>query len=234
LIGVLMPILMPIINVIVSLAGTIMGVLAGAITWVVGIVGTVAGAFGKMKDGIVSAWNNVIGWIKGIPGAIMSALGNFGTMLLNAGKDLLTGLWNGITGAASWLWGKIKSFFADLLPGWVQDMLGISSPSKVFAELGRFTMHGFAEGITDGARVAVAAATSAVSAVTDQVTGMTGSLSLSAAGSYGGGGYDFGDSGAGRGNVYQTTVSGVASPEQVAAEVTRAQRTNEFLAGVGA
>jgi hypothetical protein len=30
-----------------------------------------------------------------------------------------------------------------------------------------------------------------------------------------------------------TTVSGVASPEAVAAQVVRAQRTNEFLAGVG-
>ena len=48
--------------------------------------------------------------------------------------------------------------------------------------------------------------------------------------------YDLPDAGGASrgGNTYRTTVSGVASPEQVAALVEQGQRTNEFLAGVSA
>jgi hypothetical protein len=59
------------------------------------------------------------------------------------------GLWDGVTE-------KWESFKSDLiakaeeLPGWVKDILGIASPSKVFYEIGADTMEGWRKGIEDG------------------------------------------------------------------------------------
>src|SRR5690606_37519551 len=81
------------------------------------------------------------------PGRILSAIGSLANLLWNAGRDLLTGLWNGISAAAGWLKTKVRNFFASLLPGWAKDFLGIRSPSKVFAEIGQEVPLGFALGM---------------------------------------------------------------------------------------
>ena len=161
------------------------GAISAAWNWITGIVSgaitavrvVISGVWNWITSATSNAWNavvgavsagvnNVISFVQSIPGRVMSAIGNLGSLLLNAGRDLLTGLWNGISGAASWLWGKVKSFFGSLLPGWVKDMLGIASPSKVFAELGKFTMLGFGAGIDSGTGSAVSAAQRAAMAIT--------------------------------------------------------------------
>ena len=43
----------------------------------------------------------------------------------------------------------VKDSITNVLPGFVKRALGIRSPSRVFAELGRFTGLGFEEGLTD-------------------------------------------------------------------------------------
>jgi Prophage tail length tape measure protein len=198
------------------------------------VVDAVVTAFHWVVDGVSSGISNVISFVSGLPGKIMSALGNLGSLLLTAGGDLLRGLWNGISGAVEWLKSKIGSFFGNLLPGWVKDMLGIHSPSRVFAEFGRSAMQGFAAGLdggTGGAVDATRRAMSAVSGVGADLPTPAGALGYRAPG------YALPDGGlaaATSGATYHTTVSGVASPEQVAAQVVAAQRTNEFLAGVGA
>ncbi|GAA0934969.1 hypothetical protein [Nonomuraea longicatena] len=68
--------------------------------------------------------------------------------IIDLGKNLLTGLWEGISSKVSWFLGKIGEFFSSILPDWVRDMLGIRSPSRVFAAIGSFTMLGFADGVT--------------------------------------------------------------------------------------
>jgi len=45
----------------------------------------------------------------------------------------------------------IKNVITDKLPSFVKDALGIHSPSRVFAELGRHTVEGMAVGIAAGA-----------------------------------------------------------------------------------
>jgi hypothetical protein len=200
------------------------------------IVGAVTGAFRSVVSGVSSGISSVISFVSGLPGRILSALGNLGSLLLSAGGDLLSGLWNGISGSVDWLLGKVGDFFGSLLPGWVMDMLGISSPSKVFAAFGRDTMRGFAGGIDDGTDGAVDAAERAAAAVAAAGTGVDlgggyGSSSLG----YSPPGYDMagGLAGAGAGSTRTTYVSGVASPETVAALVRRDQAIDEFLAGAG-
>ena len=65
------------------------------------------------------------------------------------GLDMMTGLSNGIRNA----YGAVKDSVvgaADGAVSWVKDKLGINSPSRVFAELGGFTMAGLVQGVGKG------------------------------------------------------------------------------------
>lgn len=65
--------------------------------------------------------------------------------ILSIGKDLIRGLWDGISSMGDWLWGCVKGLFSGVIDG-VKNLLGIHSPSKVFAGIGGF----MAEGLGDG------------------------------------------------------------------------------------
>lgn len=96
-------------------------------------------------SGIVSMVGSVISaaWqiIKSIAGVLSP--GN----LVNIGKDVVKGLWNGIQDMGGWLKDKIIGFVKDKIPGPIKKALGISSPSKVAAALGMQVPRGLARGI---------------------------------------------------------------------------------------
>jgi TP901 family phage tail tape measure protein len=119
------------------------------------------GMLNGIKAGAEYVWN----WIRNFPGNFIRGLGNIGGLLLGVGKDLLTGLWSGISGATQWLLNKVGDFFGNLLPGWARKILGIKSPSTVFAEMGKLTMMGFANGIGAGTDVALSAVANAAAAI---------------------------------------------------------------------
>jgi phage-related protein len=68
--------------------------------------------------------------------------------MINAGANLLHGLWEGISGAASWLWEKVSGWASSLVSG-IKDFFGIHSPSTVFAEIGGNMADGVGVGFTD-------------------------------------------------------------------------------------
>ena len=71
------------------------------------------------------------------------------TDLKTIGINIIKGLWNGIVGAGSWLWGKIKGFCSDIVDRFKKS-LGIHSPSKIFADVvGSNIAYGIAEGYDD-------------------------------------------------------------------------------------
>lgn len=121
--------------------------IANAIAWFGNLPGMVGGWFGQMKDAAINHALGMVNWVRGLPGMIGSAIGNLGSLLVNAGRDLLSGLWNGISAAAGWLKSKVLNFFGSILPGWAKDILGIASPSKVFADIGKYIPEGMAVGI---------------------------------------------------------------------------------------
>lgn len=67
------------------------------------------------------------------------------------GGMLMQGLANGIRNAAGAVKGAMVGA-ADSSIGWFKEKLGIHSPSRVFAELGGFTMAGLAQGLQAGER----------------------------------------------------------------------------------
>lgn len=152
--GVVVPIIQNVVVPLIQLFAERLKMVAEVAAAVTGVIKSVWESVGPTVSAVVT-WitqriGDVINFFRDLPGKVLGAIGDFGSLLWSAGKDLLTGLWNGISGAAGWLMGKIGSFFGSLLPGWVKDMLGIHSPSKVFAELGKFIPQGLAAGIEGG------------------------------------------------------------------------------------
>lgn len=104
-------------------------------------------------NGIGEKAIDVYNWFTGLKDRVIGWVGDGLSYLYNAGIDLIRGLWNGIYDKAStWLKDKL-GWLTGLLPGWVKDALGISSPSKVFAEVGKWIPAGLAVGIEDNASV---------------------------------------------------------------------------------
>lgn len=91
----------------------------------------------KVKTGISDGFNTVISFIKGL-----------GSKMAEAGKNLITGLWNGIKGAFDGVVEKVKKL-VEKLPTAVKKVLGIKSPSTVFAEIGGYLAEGLGIGWED-------------------------------------------------------------------------------------
>jgi len=103
-------------------------------------------------DGIIQAIPDLAANVPKIIEAIVEGLLKLAPKLLEAGKNIIVGLWEGIKGSISWLWEKIKEALGSVF-GWVLDLLGIHSPSRVMRDkVGLMMGLGVAEGITDSAR----------------------------------------------------------------------------------
>lgn len=82
-------------------------------------------------------------------GAVISGVSNLPSRMLEVGKNIVHGVWNGICNAAGWFRRQVKSFFSGIVDG-VKDALGIHSPSRVFAdEVGKWIPPGIGEGVSD-------------------------------------------------------------------------------------
>lgn len=126
---------------------TLLAVLTGPIGIAVLLIsrnmGAIKSAFSSAYRFVTGLWGRIGGFFSGIFNKIKGAFGSIGSV----GKDIVTGLWNGISGMGNWLKDKLISFVKDKIPGPVRKALGISSPSKVFAAIGREIPRGAAKGV---------------------------------------------------------------------------------------
>jgi phage-related protein len=173
LIGPLLSLLVPALTLVAQVLALVISWIVKAIAWFVNLVtgnktagaqfmavwqGILAffGGVGKffanmwtgLLNGIVNGWNQIISFFRGIPGAIVGALSGAGSWLLGVGGQIISGIRQGIQNA----WGNLVSWFSSLfgdLIGIAKKILGIASPSKVFADIGVNTMLGYVQGIQD-------------------------------------------------------------------------------------
>ncbi|MFD5788565.1 hypothetical protein ACFWH1_18325 [Streptomyces sp. NPDC127037] len=136
------------INGIVSWFGRLPGLLLGAIS---GLVGSIVGVFQRAASGALAAARtfvrDAVSEVRGLPGKAKAALGNVGSLLAGAGRDLIRGMIGGIRSMAGSLASAAKDAVGGAVSG-AKDLLGINSPSRVFAEIGRDTGRGFIVGLT--------------------------------------------------------------------------------------
>ncbi len=93
---------------------------------------------------LVKNWDKV----KNFFGRALDWLRNLFSKFVEVGKNLVKGLWEGITGAANAVGDGIRNLCTGLVNR-VKSFFGIHSPSTVMAQLGEYMSLGFANGIAD-------------------------------------------------------------------------------------
>jgi hypothetical protein len=134
----------PIALVVIAIVALIAIIVLLVKNWdtVTEVVGKV---WNKIKNFASDAWEALKGFgsrVAGFVDGIRDAFNALPQAMLNVGKNIVTGLWNGIQGMASWLKDRVTGFFKNLIPSWAEKALGISSPSKVFAGIGSNIING--------------------------------------------------------------------------------------------
>ena len=98
-------------------------------------------AFSKALWSIINEFNR-----------LMTGSMGFITHVFNVMKDIGKNIINGIIAGLEELWEKIRrkiQALGDLIPQWLKDQLGITSPSIVFTNIGKNIMAGLTQGIEE-------------------------------------------------------------------------------------
>lgn len=77
---------------------------------------------------------------------LVNIISKLPSRMLSIGGDIVRGIWNGISGAASWLWDQISGFCSNIVSN-IANFFHIGSPSKLMAdEIGKWLPPGIAVG----------------------------------------------------------------------------------------
>ena len=137
-----------------SMWSMIPAVLAAAIPFwpIIAVVAAVGAAVLALKW----AWENNLGDIQGKAEAFIGFLSGWATGFVEIGSSIVSGIWAGVSGAWGWVMAQIQGL-VNRIPEGVRKLLGISSPSTVFMEIGQNIMLGLAQGITENTPKALGA-----------------------------------------------------------------------------
>lgn len=99
----------------------------------------------QLAAGIIQAIPQLVAQLPAIISAIVSGLGSMLSSVVEVGKNIVKGIWEGITAMASWIKEKVSGFFSGIVGG-IKGLLGIHSPSTVFAGIGDNMAKGVGQG----------------------------------------------------------------------------------------
>jgi phage-related protein len=105
--------------------------------------------FSKVVEGIGDKISDVKDKAKEVVEAAKEKISDMVDEFKSIGQNLITGLWNGISDKAEWLYEKISGMGSTVVSK-VKTLFGVESPSKVFAEIGRYLAEGLGLGWEDG------------------------------------------------------------------------------------
>ncbi len=115
------------------------------------------------RNAVIAIWNKIkavfvdVGgaakelFTQTIPNAVRTAVDTLGSLpgkALQWGKDIVRGLWEGIKSMGSWLKDQVSGFVGGIVDN-VKGVLGIHSPSTVFAGIGEYMMQGLSIGLVN-------------------------------------------------------------------------------------
>ena len=89
----------------------------------------------QLGVGLIQAIPQLVANLPQIISAIVEGFAQVSGMMLDIGKNIVEGVWNGIAAMGSWIKDKVSGFFGGIVDG-VKGLLGIHSPSTVFAGIG--------------------------------------------------------------------------------------------------
>lgn len=103
---------------------------------------------GKLAVGLIKGIPEMIKKIPQIIKSVVDAFKARSSEFQDIGKNIVMGIWNGITALATWIKNKVSDFFGGIVDG-VKGILGIHSPSRVFAGIGENMALGLGKGWDD-------------------------------------------------------------------------------------
>ncbi|MEW2034905.1 phage tail tape measure protein [Streptomyces roseifaciens] len=153
--GVVAPILINLAGPTLSLLFSALGV---AIDWAGKFIGWLSDAATSIRNAgrAVAAFaseakekfGEFIDWCRNLPGKVRNAVGDFRDLLVDKGRDLVYGIWEGVKGMGRWLANTLTGWARSIIPGPIAKALGIASPSRLMRdEIGRWIPPGIVAGI---------------------------------------------------------------------------------------
>lgn len=125
--------------------------ISNVVTYISQLPGRIWSYLSSAASRVVSWGSNL--WSAGVSAArrlvdaVVNTASSIPGKMLSIGRNIVQGVWNGITGAASWFYGKISGFFGGLVDK-AKSALGIHSPSRVMRDqVGKWIMPGVEVGI---------------------------------------------------------------------------------------
>lgn len=163
-------------TIIVTLVSLLGQLIAQVISWAAQMLGQAISAGAQFLSGLAGQISQVPGRVAEFLGQVISRIGSwvgemassaaraasqFASSLIDGlasipgrvasiGSNIVQGIVNGVTGAAGKLIDSVKGAVGDAIEG-AKNLLGIHSPSRVFREIGQYTMQGAALGVDDDA-----------------------------------------------------------------------------------
>ena len=98
-----------------------------------------------LARGLISNIPQLVRVIPQIVSSIVNGFLSLMSRITGIGKNIVNGVWQGIQSMIGWFTGKVKGFFSGIVNS-VKNTLGIHSPSKVFASIGKYMAEGLGEG----------------------------------------------------------------------------------------
>jgi len=102
----------------------------------------------QLAAGLIKAIPQLVASLPQIISALVLGLSKAVGAVFEIGKNIVSGLWDGIKSMGSWISDKVSGFFSGIVDG-AKSLLGINSPSKVFAGIGENMGLGIGVGFTD-------------------------------------------------------------------------------------
>lgn len=103
----------------------------------------------KLASALVANIPKLLSKVPSLIRQLVGAFGSIGSSMMNVGKNLVQGLWNGISNMAGWIKSKIQGFGSGVLNS-LKSFFGIHSPSTVMRDqVGKYLAQGIGEGFTD-------------------------------------------------------------------------------------
>jgi len=108
-------------------------------TWLVNTISRVAqfavNLANRAREAGANMVTNIVGAVRNLP-----------SQFLNIGRNIVQGVWNGITGMGGWIRDRVNGFFSGIVDG-AKAVLGIHSPSRVFRDqVGKYMAQGVGVG----------------------------------------------------------------------------------------
>lgn len=89
----------------------------------------------QLVVGIIKAIPSLVAALPQIVMALITGIGKAAIAIVDIGRNIVRGLWDGIASMVTWIKDKISNFVGGIVSG-VKGLLGIKSPSTVFAGIG--------------------------------------------------------------------------------------------------